>query len=212
MNNRLSCIAATLLAVSATSVNAASSVDLSVTGVITPAACMPQLSNGGVVDHGKISARDINHKVDLPPVTLRMSVSCDASTFFAVKIIDNREGTVWGDRWNFPSPSLFGLGLSVDDEKLGSYVLMMQNPLADSVEFPLVESVDGKVWFSAQDTQVWQPGWMRSVSAPGNPDHTPVAVKTLEADLVVSTTIYKPKIITQEIPLDGSATLDIVYL
>jgi hypothetical protein len=212
MNNRLSCIAATLLAVSATSVNAASSVDLSVTGTITPAACMPQLSNGGVVDHGKISARDINQKVDLPPVTLRMSVSCDASTFFAVKITDNREGTVWSDRWSPPSRSLFGLGLSADNEKLGSYLLMMRNTLADSVEFPPVESIDGKIWFSAQGTQVWQPGWMRSVSAPGNSDHTPVAIKTLEADLLVSTTVYKPKILTGEIPLDGSATLDIVYL
>ena len=37
---------------------AASSVDLSIKGSITPAACTPTLSNGGVVMHGKISYSD----------------------------------------------------------------------------------------------------------------------------------------------------------
>jgi hypothetical protein len=37
-------------------------------------------------------------------------------------------------------------------------------------------------------------------------------MQMLVANLVVASTLYKPKVITQEMPIDGSATLDIVYL
>nr|WP_314528591.1 DUF1120 domain-containing protein [uncultured Pseudomonas sp.] len=39
---------------------AASSVDLSVKGSITPSACMPSMSSSGTVDYGKLSAKDLN--------------------------------------------------------------------------------------------------------------------------------------------------------
>ena len=46
---------ALLLALS-NAVCAASSVDLTVKGLITPSACAPSLSSGGLVDHGKVAA------------------------------------------------------------------------------------------------------------------------------------------------------------
>ncbi|WP_330220783.1 DUF1120 domain-containing protein [Pseudomonas frederiksbergensis] len=45
---------------------AASSTDLTVTGTITPSACTPSLSGNGVVDYGKISARDLNQDTSTP--------------------------------------------------------------------------------------------------------------------------------------------------
>ena len=44
----------------APSVLAASTVDLSVHGLIVPAACMPQLSSGGLIDYGKVAQQDLN--------------------------------------------------------------------------------------------------------------------------------------------------------
>ncbi|WP_201194181.1 DUF1120 domain-containing protein [Pseudomonas fluorescens] len=209
MNINLTCCAAVLLCAVAAHANAASSTDLSVTGTITPAACTPQLSNGGVIDYGKISVKDLAATTQLPPVTVQMSVSCDAATFFAVNIQDNRENTVGGIN---PSRSYFGLGLGENDHKIGWYMLKMNNALADGEALPVVESVNGQTWFPASDGTVWQPGWMRSVSGPGSPDYAPVSMQMLVANLVVASTLYKPKVITQEMPIDGSATLDIVYL
>lgn len=206
MKKRLSCIAASLCILAASNVSAASSVDLSVTGVITPSACTPALSNNGVVDHGKISIKDITSK-PLPVVTLQLGVICDAATFFAIKSTDNRQGTAADNGGSF-----FGLGLGENDHKLGTVALTMENALADGVLHPLVESANGSTWFPVSVGQRWQPGWLRSVNTPGSQDYTPIAMQKFETDVVVETKINKPRVISAETPLDGSATLDIVYL
>jgi len=210
MGKKLSYLTAVVCLAAASNVSAASSTDLSVKGTITPAACVPQLSNGGVVDHGKISINDFvgtgTPIKQLPAVSLQLSVSCDAATFFAVQSTENRKDTAADN-----SPSSFGLGLGEDDQKLGLYTLAMENALADGAQARLVESVDGDVWFPVSAGQLWQPGWMRTVNAPG-PDYAPIAMQTFTTDVVVATKLYKPKVLTAETPLDGSATLDIVYL
>ncbi|MEX3773670.1 DUF1120 domain-containing protein [Pseudomonas sp. MYb118] len=206
MKNRLSCIAASLYILAASNVNAASSVDLSVTGTITPSACTPVLSNGGVIDHGKISIKDITSK-PLPAMTLQLGVNCDAATFFAIQGTDNREDSASNN-----SPDSFGLGLGENNHKLGFYRLFMELAMADGVLHPIVESVDGSTWFPVSSGQIWQPRWLRSVNTPGSPDHAPVAVKEFLADVTVQTTLNKPRVLTTETSLDGSATLDIVYL
>ncbi|WP_256590845.1 MULTISPECIES: DUF1120 domain-containing protein [unclassified Pseudomonas] len=60
MKKYLAALSATALIGVAPFAMAASSVDLTVTGTITPAACMPSISNGGAIDLGKISAKDLN--------------------------------------------------------------------------------------------------------------------------------------------------------
>src|SRR5689334_13790709 len=74
---------------------AASSADLRVTGLITPSACTPSLSGGGIVDHGKVTVKDL--KPDQPTAlkrgTLYLEVNCDATTPFTLTTIDNREGS-----------------------------------------------------------------------------------------------------------------------
>lgn len=60
MKNYFAALSATALISVAPFAVAASSTDLTVTGVITPQACTPSLSNGGIIDNGKISAKDLN--------------------------------------------------------------------------------------------------------------------------------------------------------
>lgn len=60
MNTALKTLITALMLTSAGTAMAASSVDLSVRGLITPSACEPTLSSGGVYDIGKISAKDLN--------------------------------------------------------------------------------------------------------------------------------------------------------
>lgn len=214
MNHSISAITGALLLLSVSHVSAASSVDLSVKGVITPSACVPALSQGGVADNGKVSIQDLTwgRATPLPGITLQLSVNCEASTLFAIKSHDNRQGSSaeFG-----AGPSSFGLGLVNGDTKIGWYTLKMNNSLADGVSRLVIESIDGQTWLSAPEgTQVWQPNWMRTFNSAGSLDATPLPMQTLETDLLIETWIaakrYLP--VGQEVPMDGSATLDIVYL
>lgn len=206
MRIRSSSIAVGLFVIVASNVHAASSVDLRVTGKITPSACVPQLSNGGVIDFGKMSVKDFQWDTVMPVQRMQLSVNCDAATYFAIKSTDNRAGTAADN-----SASSFGLGLGENEHKLGRFHLTMENALADGAAARLVESYDGSTWFLASDGQVWQPSWLRTVNAPG-PDYAPIAMRTFEAGLVVATTVYRLRNLAAEVSLDGSATLDIIYL
>ncbi|MBO0491808.1 DUF1120 domain-containing protein [Pseudomonas sp. Marseille-Q1929] len=193
---------------------AASNVDLSVKGSITPSACMPVIGNGGVVEHGKISFQDLqpNGETVLPSVIMPLTINCAASTLFAINSTDNRNGS--SSEWTGGS-SGFGLGFVNGDLKVGFYLLKMNNSKADGVPQAVIESADGKTWFDAQDdNQMWQPKWMRAFKDATAGAISPMPVQVMTTDIVVSTTITSKVQLpaTQEIPIDGSATLDIVYL
>ena len=211
MKHSLSLITATFLLGGATHLFAASSVDLAVKGIITPAACTPSLSGGGVVDHGKISIQDLpnNFKNPLPEATLQLTVVCDAATLIALKSTDNREGTAWFN--GYVTASYFGLGMTADNWMPGAYSLVMKNTTVEGAAVPVVESVGGATWFPVYGG-FWQPGWMRAVAAPNSPDNLPVAIQNLTTDVVIATFVRKPLKLTEDLPLDGSATMDIVYL
>lgn len=122
MNTVLKSLTAATLLLGSAHVLAASSVDLTVKGLITPSACTPTLSNGGAVDYGKISAKDL--KVDqqtfLDSQTVQFTVTCDAATLMAMEAKDNREGS---DANN--DEMEFGLGLINGTEKLGGMELRL---------------------------------------------------------------------------------------
>lgn len=192
---------------------AASKVDVNVKGSITPAACTPALASGGVVDHGKIAFKDLNRgETKLPAVTLSLAVSCTAPTLFAIKSIDNRAGSSSEESG---TTSGFGVGFVNGSIKVGYYHLKMNNSMADGTAQAIIESVDGQKWFDAPDnTQMWQPLWMRSVKRASGSDIAPMPVQDMTTDLVVETRIARSIDLPadQEIPIDGSATLDVVYL
>lgn len=214
MKQLLSLITAAVVLANVGHVMAASSVDVSVKGSITPAACTPSLTNGGVVDHGKRSIKDLkpNTSTPLPVATLQVNVNCSASTLFALKATDNREGTAANP--GFVTPSYFGLGVA-NDVKIGWYTLKMNNSLADGLPKGVIESIDGRTWMSAPDgSQIWQPNWMRAFDEGSAGASTPLPVINLDADIVVEAHIIAGSLlpVNQEIPIDGSATLDVVYL
>jgi type 1 fimbria pilin len=184
---------------------AASSTDLTVTGVITPSACTPTLSSGGIIDHGKLSAKDLNQDkpTTLPWQTLQLTVSCDAATAFRLLPTDNRSGT--SDDSND-----FGLGLINGDQKLGGYVVRIRTPIADGVAVqPLLSATNGNTWFASPFVS---PDQLSAFGAVGGPT-TPIAIKDLLADLRVSTQIARADSLDliNEVALDGSATITIAY-
>ncbi|AZE82418.1 Beta-fimbriae probable major subunit [Pseudomonas orientalis] len=206
MNIRLTTLAASVALLSSATAFAASSVDLTVKGLIVPSACTPVLSSGGVIDHGKVSAKDLNP--GSPTVignhTLSMAVNCDAPIQFALHSIDNRAAS--------GSSSAYGLGFVNDTQKLGGYILTITNPVADdgTVLQPIASGDQGNTWYREK---FWDPGLYMSTASMDD-DTQPLPVKDLSLDLVVQTYIDRTDglDLSNEVTIDGSATLEVKYL
>ncbi|MGJ7513319.1 DUF1120 domain-containing protein [Pseudomonas baetica] len=185
---------------------AASSTDLTVTGTITPSACLPSLSGNGVVDYGKISAKDLNQDSNtrLEDRTVTLSVACDGTTTFALKGIDNRIGSS-------DLNSMFGLGKINGTQNIGRYLLVMMSAVADGDAVQPIKSKDGQTGWHGH--LFWMPGDYASVAAMDDFSQ-PISVQDLSMELLLQTSIYRADGVdlSNEVKIDGSATLEMNYL
>ncbi|MGY2362925.1 DUF1120 domain-containing protein [Pseudomonas azotoformans] len=186
---------------------AASSVDLTVRGLITPSSCEPSLPSGGNVDIGKISAKDLkaDQATVLPTHSVPFTVTCDAATLMALEAKDNREGSDYNN-----DLTQFGLGLINGNEKLGSMELRFANPLADGVASRTIASEDGGLtWYNERYL-------MREniVSVADGSTDAPAPVQLFNAELEIIPRIAPTNslTLTEEVPIDGSVTLTVKYL
>lgn len=211
MNKRLSLLTAALLLTGASSAFAASSTDLTVTGIITPTACTPSLANGGVVDYGKKSAKDLNPTLHthLGVETIQLTVNCDASTQFALKASDNREGST-----SISDSTTFGLGLINTNEKLGFYQLSFMNPVADTPVTVMYSQNQGDTWSRLWDDDGISAAFLIAFGNRTGSVWTPDFLQNVTVDIAVNTHIAPANslTLTDEVTLDGSATLQIEYL
>jgi type 1 fimbria pilin len=207
MNTVLKSVAVALLAASSATAVAASSVDLTVKGLITPSACTPALSNGGTVDYGKISAKDLNiDKVTpLAEQSLQLTVTCDAATLMALDADDNRAGSNHGN-----DMMEFGLGLINDTEKLGAMTVRLISPIADGVAVKAIGSEDGGVtWFTERYLMP-----ENLISVANTSADAPIPVQVLTSEMYVSPKIAPANglTLTNEAAIDGSVTITVRYL
>ena len=207
MKNSLAALTGIWLIGHGTLAIAASSVDLKVQGSITPSACIHTLSQDGAVDYGKLPAKDLN--VDritvLAPVTLKLNIECEAPALFTLNARDNRLGSSY-----LPLPNSYGLGLVNGDQQLGRYGVKVLNPVADSPVYPLISLDYGSSWIVNPSGSYLQHD---ALNAFGD-SPTPKALQNVAVDLLVSTSIAPSKTLnlTGEVPLDGSATVELRYL
>jgi type 1 fimbria pilin len=210
MNKHLIAVASALLITGTVPAFAASTVDLAVKGIITPNACTPVLSAGGVIDHGKISAKDLNtdKMTLLPKASLQMTVTCDAAALFALKATDNRAGSAI-------TGGYFGLGLINGTQKLGSYNLNMGSstnpPVADGEVVQSIASWDnGTTW---EKYTSFEPGALLSVATLADVS-TPRPTQVLVTDINYSGYISRTDglDLSNEVTIDGSATIEVMYL
>lgn len=184
---------------------AASSTDLTVTGVITPKACTPSLSGGGLVDVGKVEVKDLNptRYTIVGEQPMQLTVACDAPTPFAINAIDNKAGTSSSD-------SYFGLGLTSNNEKIGYFTPLIKSALADGQPAQSIKSIDnGASWIRI--AQILKNS-LTSTSAVGT--LIPIAVKDLTVELTIQTLIARADslTLTDDVAIDGSATFEMKYL
>lgn len=207
MNKYLAAVSATGLISLAPYALAASSTDLTVTGTITPHACIPGFSGGGVVDYGKILVKNLNTTVptELADRDLQLNVTCAAPTLMALKVIDNHP---YLDLTDY---TYFGMALTPAGEKPGYFYLDLIQTLADGASAQSIYSIDGGTTWKAASEIYRDDLW--SVSS--TTDHTtPIMVNNATLDMRIKTTIHPTDslTLTDDITLDGSATFEMVYL
>jgi hypothetical protein len=180
--------------------------DLTVTGIITPMACTPTLSEGGIVDHGKFLSTNLNQdsNTKLTDKILQFSVNCDSPIAFRLKPIDNRPGS------NINNNGLFGLGFINGNQKLGYFSADFLAPMADGAGVrPMYSYNNGDSWgnFTGLLSNA-----LTAFGAVGGPN-TPIAIKHLVSDLRISTYIARADSLdlTNEAALDGSITIQVDY-
>lgn len=212
MNVSLAMLSGALWLAMTSSVFAASSVDLTVKGLITPSACTPILAQGGVADYGKIAARDLqeNQATPLPATTLPFNLNCEAATLFALNGVDNRAGSA-----SSPGDYSYGLGLINETERVGDFVMIITSYLADNLPVSKLASRDnGATWSENSEDAIWMRGRLAAFGNNASGTWAPIAIRTLTSNLVVHPTIAASSglTLTQEQPIDGSATLEVLYL
>lgn len=196
--------------------HAASTAELTVSGLITPMACTPVLSAGGLVDFGKISQKDLNQATAtrLPLKTLTLTVSCNAPGRYALRMRDNRDGTA-----HVNSEIYYGLGLDTAGNKLGVYSVKFdpKQTVADALPVTYgTESTTGGVAWRTSNTNPIDIG---SRSLLGFTDVVgstagPSAIQNLTSTLTLEAVINAKQNLDLSVDtlMDGSATLEVVYL
>ena len=211
----------------------AESVDVRVTGTITPTACTPTLSGGGTIDYGAINPASLSATdyTVLPEKQIDLSITCDAPAKIAVKALNKRPGTLAGVPEGsmgtgtppagvilFGSASYSSAGLGLDGtDKIGGYALRLTAGTAQA-DGTAVDNL-----FRDNSTLPWKPSTSGSAFDPFNPREVswaatgqldPVAFTTLNTKVAVQAYLNKASELdlSKPVVLDGLTTLELVYL
>lgn len=181
-----------------------------------PGACEPVLSNNGLVDFGKLSKNDLNpdRGTRLPPKTLTLRVSCDAPTHFALRMQDNRDGSAMVN-----SEIYYGLNVDHRNNKIGLYSLNFDPAHAMADSYARLYRTDSTTGGTAWSTASANPIPIGSNSYLGFTDRAgsnsgPVAIQHLTTSVAVEVVIAPTASLdlSTAIDLDGSGTIEIIYL
>ncbi|WP_179179499.1 DUF1120 domain-containing protein [Pseudomonas sivasensis] len=191
--------------------------ELTLQAHFAPVACVPLLSNGGLVNYGRLLAKDLSatSETPLPTRTLQFSVSCDAATPFALKMHDNRNGSATGGT----DETAYGLDVDYSHNKIGRYYVNI-----DPAEFsadalgPLYRTDStsgGAAWSSSSPRQIP----IAANSLMGFTDRTastlgPVPIQNLSGTLRIKAYLAPMESLDlrNRVHINGAGTLEIIYL
>lgn len=190
----------------------AQSADLSMTGRILPSACVVELGGGGIADLGNIRADTLNadEPTVLDPVALPIAVTCDGEARFAFQGSDNMRDSA-------TRPDRYGLGFTANEEKIGNVNLLLADVIADGVPGFGTHSVDnGVTWGNSTPGGNYSLG-MHELLGFAKADAVatgPAAIESLQGTLNVWAHIQPAAelTLTDEVQVNGSASVNIVYL
>ncbi len=191
--------------------------ELTLRAHFAPAACKPQLSNGGLVDYGTLLAKDLSstNENPLPTRTLQFSVSCDAPTPYALLMHDNRFGTATGGT----DETAYGLDLDNSRNKIGRYYLNIDPADFTADAYGTLYRTDstssGQAWSSASARQIpiAANSLMGFTNSAGN-TLGPIALQNLAGTVRIKAYLAPTQALDLRtvVRINGSGTLEIIYL
>ena len=196
--------------------NAASTVDLNVNGLITPASCTPTLSGNGRVEFGKISQQDLNLATGtrLPRKSLSLTLTCNGPVQYSLRMLDNRDGTA-----HVNSEIYYGLGLDNSGNKIGVYSLSFDPKQTSADSWAPVygtESTTGGLAWRMANLNPIDVGARSLLGFTDTEGSTagPAAIQNLTSTLTLEVVINAKQNLdlSTDIVMDGSATLEVLYL
>lgn len=215
-----------LLSLCMSSVFAAETAVLKITGTVTSTACTPEFSNGGVVNYGvirmgELSSTGINQ---LGQKQIDLTINCTAATKVAWNLFDDRldsnahltvaNGVFTGGSQNTANQT-YGVG-KAGNVNIGSYAMFVKvdSVLADGNQADTVYQQAGSTTW-AKNTDGASEGQNNrniTVAAPGSVE--PLAFETATFPLVTSLAIQNTNAlaITDDTSLDGQLTISLKYL
>ncbi len=211
---RTSVASFSLIIVLASAQAVASTTDVTLTGTLTPSACTPSLSNGGVIDYGRLSIDDLESPpipaYQLPTKHIDMAIQCAAPTTFALINSDNRVESL--PPTDTPQPGRFGLGKH-QGEPVGYMHIQATSAMADGTSSRPIHSSDGGQTWTRYDGTFW-----RSQTSPdarvafGTIPDGPAAAQNLTTTLQIIGRVQKALDYSSDVQIDGSTTFEIRYL
>lgn len=216
MENNFGWAAMAALVLACTHVQAA---DLQVTGSIAPGSCslnIPTLA----VDYGRISVNDLSpvDYTSLGKLNTPFNITCDGPTLVGLSAADNREASKKHQALIVVDPFLalpincFGLGTNADGAKIGAFSLHLRNYSVDGdTDFETILSV-GNSWFGADDIMRSKPDRMLTWSRVRA--NSPHLLTTVTGELEIEAAINNTTelVVSDDIQIDGSATLELTYI
>ncbi|MDI9803156.1 DUF1120 domain-containing protein [Citrobacter koseri] len=225
---------ASLLALTASSVMAAQSVDITVTGKIVPSSCTPSFpSGGGIADFGTIKVASLNSTsaTALPDIkTVPVTITCEEDTRVGISFTDVHSASAPTTDYaiNFASTDfassvnyLFGLGM-YGSQKIGAYALGIQidagtltNGNGDNL-IAYASADEGTTWGTKSGNSYMQIINNKSeiYSFGKSATNAPEPQTKVNFNVGVSAIINPTNDlhITDEATLDGLTTVELVYL
>jgi type 1 fimbria pilin len=206
--------------------HAADTAELKVAGSVRPPSCTFNLASGGEIDYGNItpSRLSVTAATKLESRSTTFNIDCaNGKAQLALKFSDNRASSI-PTSINLNAMYTYGLGI-VDGKKIGVYTVTMDNVKVDG-RLPYLYLSSGNVQASSRVgwnnsyRSLYQPGvlysWSQNSQVAGSTNELnwPGYFSTVSGELYVQVTIDKLSNlpVRDAIPLDGSATVELVYL
>ena len=200
----------------------AQSINVSVIGTVIPAACVPALAGGGVADYGDIPAGTLNATAFnvLAQKAIAFTINCEQPAMVGISAVDNRSSSVVPGITVAAAPGFsdlynYGLG-TVSGANVGGFAMTLEQGsfTVDGVATPTLLSQDTGVTWGATGLGGIRHTANNIISWGATPAAGPLAGRVFAGTLTVQAVLNKGSALplTANVPLDGSATLSLVYL
>jgi type 1 fimbria pilin len=207
MKNIFKVSAIACLMATASSALAGPSANVQVKGTVIQGACVPTLSNGGVVDFGDISTDNLSStdNTSLPAKSLNLTINCSAPTLLTFVATDNRSDSSKYDE--------FGLGKTPAGANIGYYSMFLDLDVTTNFGAGNLVYNQFETWHDADTgdfTLDWLPAF--AVALPSTTEPVAFTSATFVIGRIIPV-IYKENMaLKDKVSLDGNSTISLNYL